>query len=47
MVKIGHTPIVVHIMNHYVKYEFNEFILAAGYKSFVFKKYFKNFKKKL
>jgi glucose-1-phosphate cytidylyltransferase len=45
MVKIGRTPIVVHIMKHYIKYGFNEFILATGYKSFVFKKYFKNFKK--
>jgi len=45
MVKIGSLPIVIHIMNHYLKYGFNEFILATGYKSFVFKRYFKNFKK--
>ncbi len=45
MVKIGGRPIIVHIMSHYLKYGFNDFILATGYKNFVFKKYFKNFKK--
>ena len=45
MVKIGPFPIIVHIMNHYLKFGFNDFIIAAGYKSFVFKKYFKNYKK--
>ena len=32
-------------MNHYLNYGFNDFILATGYKSYVFKKYFKNYKK--
>ena len=32
-------------MNHYLDYGFDNFILATGYKSQVFKKYFKNFKK--
>ena len=45
MVKIGPFPIVIHIMNHYLNYGFNDFILATGYKSYVFKKYFKNYKK--
>ncbi len=45
MVKIGKLPIVVHIMSHYLRYGFSDFILATGYKSFVFKKYFKNFEK--
>ena len=45
MVKIGPYPIVVHIISHYLKYGFNNFILATGYKSHVFKKYFKNFRK--
>ena len=45
MVKIGRHPIIVHIMNHYLGYGFDNFILATGYKSQVFKKYFKNFKK--
>ena len=41
MVKIGKLPIVVHIMSHYLKNGFKDFILATGYKSYVFKKYFK------
>ncbi len=45
MVKIGKFPIIVHIMGHYLKYGFNDFILATGYKNFIFKKYFSNFKK--
>ena len=44
MVKIGNKPIIEHIMGHYLKYGFSEFILATGYKSLIFKKYFKNFK---
>ena len=44
MVKIGPYPIIVHIINHYINHGFKDFILATGYKSYVFKKYFKNFK---
>ncbi len=44
MVKIGPYPIIVHIINHYINFGFKDFILATGYKSYVFKKYFKNFK---
>ena len=45
MVKIGPYPIIAHIINHYINFGFKDFILATGYKSYVFKKYFKNFKK--
>ena len=45
MVKIGPYPIIIHIMRHYIKYGFKDFILATGYKSYIFKNYFKNFKK--
>ena len=45
MVKIGRFPILIHIINHYLKYGFNEIFVAAGYKNQVIKKYFKNFKK--
>ena len=45
MVKIGNKPIIIHIMTHYLKFGFNDFIIATGYKSNVFKKYFKNFRK--
>ena len=45
MVKIGKKPIIEHIMRNYIKYGYHEFILATGYKSNVFKNYFKNFKR--
>lgn len=40
MVKIGSKPLIVHIMNIYIKYGHKDFIIAAGYKSHVIKKYF-------
>jgi glucose-1-phosphate cytidylyltransferase len=40
MIKIGRYPILIHIINHYLKYGFNDFILATGYKNQVFKKYY-------
>ena len=45
MVKIGPYPILQHIINQYRKFNYNNFFLALGYKSFVIKKYFS--KKKL
>jgi len=45
MVKVSGYPILIHIINHYLKYGFKEFYIASGYKSYVIKKYFKNFKK--
>ena len=42
MVKINKTPIIVHIINHYVKYGFKNFYIAAGYKKNIIKNYFKN-----
>tara|TARA_B100001057_G_scaffold194702_1_gene195527 strand:+ start:484 stop:1212 length:729 start_codon:yes stop_codon:yes gene_type:complete len=45
MVKIAGHPILIHIMNHYIKYGFKEFIIAAGYKNNIIKNYFNNFKK--
>ena len=45
MVKIGKFPILIHIIKHYVSYGFKDFFIAAGYKSYVIKKYFGNFKK--
>ena len=43
MVKIAGYPILIHIMRHYIKYGFKEFIIAAGYKNKIIKKYFNNF----
>jgi len=40
MVTIGDLPIIHHIMNHYSKYGINHFIICAGYKSEIIKKYF-------
>ena len=45
MIKIGKKPILIHIMNIYQKYGFNEFVLAVGYKGFVIENYLKKNKK--
>ena len=45
MVKIAGHPIIKLIMKHYLKYNFNDFYIASGYKGYIIKKYFKNFKK--
>lgn len=42
MVRIGNRPIIWHIMNHYAKYNYNNFYLALGYKSEIIKEYFGN-----
>ncbi len=42
MVKINNKPILVHIMEHYSSYGFNNFYIALGYKGKVIKNYFKN-----
>ena len=42
MIKINQKPIIVHIMEHYAKYGFNNFYIALGYKGSVIKNYFKN-----
>ena len=44
MIKIGRYPIIIHIMHHYMKYGFNEFIIAAGYKAKILTNYFPKFK---
>jgi len=40
LVSIGELPIIHHIMNHYSKYGYNDFIIALGYKSSSIKRYF-------
>ena len=45
LVKIGRLPILEHIINHYRKYQFEDFILAAGYKHGQISHHFKNDKK--
>tara|TARA_Y100000590_G_scaffold334328_1_gene380434 strand:+ start:5833 stop:6525 length:693 start_codon:yes stop_codon:yes gene_type:complete len=41
MVKIKNIPIIVHIMKHYSKYGYKDFIIATGYKSKIIKNFFK------
>ena len=43
MIKIGRQPILIHIINLYVKHGHIDFYILLGYKSHVIKKYFKNF----
>jgi len=44
MIKIGRYPILVHIINLYLKNGLKDFYILMGYKSNIIKKYFKNFK---
>jgi len=43
MVEIGGMPIIWHIMKIFSHYGFNDFIICAGYKSYVFKEFFSNY----
>ena len=45
MIPIKNVPILIHLINHYRKYNFSEFYIAVGYKSKVIKDYFR--KKKI
>ena len=42
MVKINKKPILLHIIDHYLKFGFKEFYIALGYKGHEIKKFFKN-----
>ena len=41
MIKILGKPIIIKIMQHYSKFGFKDFIIAAGYKKEIIKDYFK------
>lgn len=43
MIEIGGMPILWHIMKGYAHYDFNEFIICAGYKQHVIKDWFANY----
>ncbi len=45
MVKIGNKPLIEHIIQLYINHGFKNFIVAAGYKYKIIKKYFNNYKK--
>ena len=44
MVQIAKKPMLIHIMEHYSRYGFNDFYIALGYKSKIMKDYFKTHK---
>ncbi|MCI0474175.1 MAG: glucose-1-phosphate cytidylyltransferase [Ignavibacteria bacterium] len=44
MVEIGGMPILWHIMKIYSHYGFNDFVLALGYKGYMIKDFFLNYK---
>lgn len=43
MVEIGGHPIIWHIMMHYSRYGFSDFIICLGYKGYFIKEYFANY----
>ncbi|MEL7148436.1 MAG: sugar phosphate nucleotidyltransferase, partial [Bacteroidota bacterium] len=43
MIEIGGKPILWHIMKNYSTYGFDEFIILAGYKSYLIKEFFANY----
>ena len=43
MVEIGGLPILWHIMRHYSRYGFDDFIICLGYKGYVIKEWFANY----
>ena len=43
MVEIGDMPIIYHIMKHYMKFGFYDFVILAGYKHEIIKDYFAKF----
>ena len=45
MIRINKKPILIHIMEHYLKFGFKDFYLALGYKKEVIINFFRNFKK--
>jgi glucose-1-phosphate cytidylyltransferase len=45
MVPVGSKPILDHIIKYYIKFGFNDFIIASGYKHSIINNYFRNKKK--
>jgi glucose-1-phosphate cytidylyltransferase len=43
MAEIGDKPVLWHIMKTYSHYGFNDFVICAGYKSYMIKEYFHNY----
>ena len=43
MIKVGKIPVIEHIMNRYMKFGLNNFLICTGYKSEVINNYFANY----
>jgi glucose-1-phosphate cytidylyltransferase len=43
MIEIGGRPILWHIMTHYSRYGFNDFVVCLGYRGYMIKEYFANY----
>jgi glucose-1-phosphate cytidylyltransferase len=43
MIRIGHKPILWHIMKTYSSYGITDFIICCGYKGYIIKEYFANY----
>lgn len=44
MIEIGGMPILWHIMKSYSSFGYNDFVVALGYKGYVIKEFFQNYK---
>lgn len=44
MVRIGDRPMLWHIMSHYARFGLTDFVIALGYKGYVIKEYFANYR---
>jgi len=44
MVRIGERPMLWHIMKHFARYGHREFVVALGYKGYVIKEFFLNYR---
>ena len=47
LVEIGGKPIIWHIMKHYSHYGINEFVILLGYKGYMIKEFFDNYRRHL
>tara|TARA_B100001287_G_scaffold169060_1_gene142207 strand:+ start:256 stop:1023 length:768 start_codon:yes stop_codon:yes gene_type:complete len=43
MIKVGKIPVIEHIMNRYIKFGLNNFLICTGYKNEVVNSYFANY----
>ncbi len=46
LVKVGNSPILIHLMKYYSSYGYKNFVICLGYKGDLIKNFFSNQKKK-